>query len=105
MIASLLAGVAVSDITPPRGSMLAGFAARSVPSEGIHDPLFARAVALDDGRQGSIVIAADLVALTVGQCDGVRRRVREHTGLGVESVLVSVTHTHAGPHVSDDGLG
>jgi len=105
VIASLLAGVAVSDITPPRGSVLAGFAARTAPSAGIHDPLFARAVALDDGRQGSIVVAADLVALTIEQCDEVRRRVGEHTGLGVESVLVSVTHTHAGPHVSKDELG
>jgi hypothetical protein len=105
MNATLLAGVAVSDITPPLGTAMAGFAARTAPCTGVHDLLTARAVALDDGQGCSIVIAADLVALTVPQCDGIRRGVAEQTGVGVESVLVSVTHTHAGPHVSTDGLG
>jgi len=38
------AGAAIVDITPPVGLHLAGFAARTKPSEGVHDPLTARAL-------------------------------------------------------------
>lgn len=105
MSGRLRAGVAVTDITPPPGTAMAGFAARTEPSTGVHDALSARAVALERSGQGSIVVAADLVAVTVAQSDDVRRRVAERTGLPVRSVVLSVTHTHAGPHVSPDGLG
>ncbi|MEI6501468.1 MAG: hypothetical protein WCP21_10655, partial [Armatimonadota bacterium] len=45
----LLAGTATVDLTPPVGTPLAGFAARDHGSEGIHDPLHAKALVLDDG--------------------------------------------------------
>ena len=42
-------GLATTDITPPVGIKLSGFAARTEPSTGIYRPLEATAVAIDDG--------------------------------------------------------
>src|SRR5437868_2784916 len=48
----LRAGAAVAEITPPVGLPLWGYAARhDAPSVGVRDPLFARCVVLDDGRE------------------------------------------------------
>ncbi len=105
MSRSLVAGVAVSDITPQGPVAMSGFAARTELSVDVHDPLSARAVALEDGPHASIVLAADLVMLTIAQCDELRRAISENTGLGLASVVVSVTHTHAGPHSAVGGLG
>ena len=44
------AGVATVDITPRRPLWMAGFAARTAPSQGTLLPLHAKALALEDGR-------------------------------------------------------
>ena len=38
-------------ITPPVGTFLMGYASRTQPSEGVHDDLYANAVALSDGAR------------------------------------------------------
>lgn len=101
----LLAGIAVTDLTPPAGIAMSGFAARIAPAAGVHDPLSARAIALADGGGASLVVVADLVALTVGQAGRLRRVIAEKAGLDRSAVTVAVTHTHGGPHVTPDGLG
>ncbi len=45
----LRAGIAKADITPDIPVMLYGYASRKTPSEGIHDHLYARAVAFENG--------------------------------------------------------
>jgi hypothetical protein len=105
MKADLVAGVAVVDMTPPAGLAMSGFAARTSPAEGAHDPLSARALALSDGRGASVIVAADLVALTVGQADRLRGAIAAETGLDRSAVTIAVTHTHGGPHVTPDALG
>lgn len=101
----LLAGIAVVDLTPSAGIAMSGFAARTAPALGVHDPLSARAVALTDGRGASLIVVADLVALTVSQAGRLRSAIAEKTGLDRSAVTVAVTHTHGGPHVTPDGLG
>jgi len=45
--AELRAGAAVADITPPVGSAMYGYGARGANvSEGVHDPLFAKALSV-----------------------------------------------------------
>src|SRR5438874_1367400 len=47
LAAELRAGFARIDITPTTPVMLAGYASRKELSQGVHDPLFARAVAFE----------------------------------------------------------
>jgi len=99
------AGVAVVDITPPIGVAMSGFAARREPADAVHDALSARAVAVDDGSGASLIVVADLVAVTIDQADELRTTIAERTGLDQGSITVSVTHTHGGPQVTPDALG
>ncbi|MEO1224787.1 MAG: alkaline ceramidase, partial [Pseudomonadota bacterium] len=51
------AGVAVVDITPPKGLLMAGFAARTEPAEGAHDRLTVRALAIEE----TVLVVADII--------------------------------------------
>ncbi len=83
------AGVAVIDITPPPGLLMAGFAARTEPAEGAHDPLTVRALAVDE----TVLVVADVI----GFHQEMSARVRARCGLPDENVMLCATHTHGGP--------
>lgn len=102
---SLRVGTAVKDITPRVGGHLAGFAARHAPSERVNDPLTARAVAVTDGDAVSIVVALDVIALTLEQHRAWRERAASAVGVAPSSIVISATHTHGGPAVTPGALG
>jgi hypothetical protein len=102
---SLLVGTAVADITPPLGGQMAGFAARRSPSERVNDPLSARAVAVSDGGAISVVVALDLIAITVDQHHAWRQRAARSAGIAATDIVLSATHTHGGPAVTPGALG
>lgn len=85
------------DITPPLGAPLAGFAARGGPCAGVHDELYARALVLDDGRRPLVFVAVDVLALSAELVRDLRERIRRRTAIDPAGVMVSATHTHAGP--------
>ena len=82
------AGVAVADLTPA-GGYLSGFAARSEPATGRHDPITVRALAVDD----TAVVTLDLCGVDDQTCAA----IRSLAPLPSERVLVHATHTHGGP--------
>ncbi len=93
----LAAGFAVEDLTPSRPVPLAGYAARfGQVSDGVHDPVKARALVLDDGATKLALVSLDLVGVTkeakVAVIDRVARR-----GFTSATVMLTATHTHAGP--------
>ena len=49
----LLAGAAEVDITPVMGTQIAGDIGRRRPAEILIDPIYAKALVLDDGQRGS----------------------------------------------------
>jgi len=82
------AGAAVVDVTPGPGLMMCGYAARTEPATGTHDPLTARALVVDD----TAVVVADVLGLHEESC----ARIRARSGFGDRLVVVA-THTHGGP--------
>lgn len=96
----MLFGVATIDITPPVGVTLMGYEPRI--SESVGHPLRAEALACDDGCNGGwIMICADVCAFCSVFTNHLRREISEKTGLPVEAIIVTPTHTHSGPHVTD----
>jgi len=93
----VLAGVSRIDITPPVGVDLSGYAARENPSLGIHDPIFAKCLALDAGPSRLAVVCADLVGLSPQSVANIRRTVEDETGITSDNLLLTCTHTHSGP--------
>ena len=58
------AGLARVAITPEESVWMAGFAARSRPSEGVCEELYAKALALQDSTgQRSVLLTTDLVGI------------------------------------------
>ena len=84
-------------ITPPVGVELCGYAARVQPSVGVYDDLYVRGLYLEQGRERLLWLHADLIG-----CDGfwvraLRKELAAELGLAPRQILVSATHTHAGP--------
>lgn len=76
--ADLRAGVGRADLTPPIGGPMYGYGARgSDVSQGVHDPLYAKALVLDDGATTLAIVTLDLGSFTQENSDNVRRLVSE----------------------------
>ena len=102
MTAPLLAGMAKREITPPTGTPMGAFPVSREPmqprlAEGVHDPLWARALALRQGATTVVVCAVDVVAFQWPDVDCMRAVFAEQTGLAPEALVVCGTHNHNGP--------
>ena len=86
--AAMQAGVATLDITPKESIWLAGFAARTKPSQGVRQRIFAKALALRDEKGvTAVLVTADKDAL---QMVGPDIRVLKDVGQGVWMDAVAV---------------
>ena len=102
------AGAARADITPPEGAALpmSGYAGREDGFKSIHDRLFVRAVALDDGATRAAIVTADLSAISYSWWERLSAAIQKETGIPRDNILLAATHTHAGPSLgraTDDG--
>lgn len=76
---------------------MTGFIARVGSSTGIHDRLFARALALEASSQQGLLISCDLLALDAPFVSAARIAIREATGIPEKAIMIACTHTHSGP--------
>ncbi len=102
----LKAGAAVVNVTPPKMPVIVngGFTERQMRL--IADPLFARALVLDDseGTRFAIVVV-DNCMIPRRLCDVTKARASAKTGIRADRILISATHTHSAPSVMDYCLG
>jgi len=83
------AGVATIDITPRAGLPMAGFAARTEPAVGVHDPLTVRAIAVND----TALAAIDVIGIDATMSE----RIRKRCVLPDDKVVLTAVHNHGGP--------
>ena len=57
----LQAGVSLVDISPEKGIQLAGYPHCPRPNKGIHDPLYASSLILDNGEKKIAIVTMDLL--------------------------------------------
>jgi hypothetical protein len=91
------AGFATADITPPIGETLNGFIARLTPSTGIDAPLAARALWLEDQKSRCLIVALDVLGLSVPFADRITQGLASRLSLMEQQVILASTHTHSGP--------
>lgn len=92
-------GVATADITPPVGVTLMGYDPR--PSESVGHPLRAEALACEGEAGAWILIGADVCAFASPLTRPLRAEIASNNGLPPAAVMLTATHTHSGPHVTD----
>ncbi len=86
----ILAGAAEQEITPPEGIEI--HAAR--PNVGVRDPLFLRALLLQDSTGTAVaIITADIICSGFAAMDELRDRVKQKTG--VDEVWFNCSHAHS----------
>jgi len=101
---TLKVGFARVDVTPDVPVKLAGYGAAFFSddfcrwSTGVHDPLYAHAMALED-RVGSVVIliVLDNVGTITNEIVRIQDGVSRELGIDARDVVVCSTHTHHGP--------
>lgn len=92
-----LAGWATVKITPDIPCRMGGYSARIGAANAVHDPLYARALALGTPEQPFVVIICDLLALDEMMVEEVRRLLAALQPY--KAIWLSATHTHSGPDV------
>ena len=93
------AGAAKVDITPDKPVALDGYLEpENRVSEGVHDRVYARAIALRHGERRLVLVSCDLCTFPLA--DYFERAIAERHGLGPAELMLCATHTHSGPLVT-----
>jgi len=105
---TLLAGWSSIDITPSKKVSLQGQYHERI-SEGVHDPIYATALAIESRNEDgsvndhAIMISCDLVGIEKIMLDKLREKLNGKVQeLDPKKILVFATHTHTAPCVLDD---
>ena len=102
----LTAGTAKRCVTPPTWVpyLTSSGSGTCAPFQGVHDPLHARALVLEDGEQAIALLTVDSIgydnAILGPERDftgELRSRIAEATGLREGAVMLSATHSHSTP--------
>lgn len=92
----LKAGIALVDITPPIPFRMSGYFYERL-STGTKDPLHARAIVFQQGQETAAFVFCDVVGLPLEVAAPARKKVSAATGIPVDHIAVTGTHTHTGP--------
>ena len=97
---TLMAGAAQVDITPQELPVIVSGYFFERTSATIRDRLYARALVLDDGASRIAICVVDTLFMPRDLLDEVKRVTSRSTGIGLENILISATHTHSAPSVA-----
>jgi neutral ceramidase len=96
------AAVEKVDITPQDSQQLLGYHARK--STGVHDQIYHRIVAMDDGKTEFFIISTDICLISPSQYDKLAEKLHQQLGINPLNIWWSATHTHSAPEVGPAGL-
>ncbi len=96
-------GAAQVDITPPVGTPRAG-AYALVRSIGVIDPLFAKAIVIEQDGSKAAFVALDVAYTPRTLVVAARKLIAEQTGIATDRIMISATHTHSGPTLTRDSM-
>ena len=98
-VAPLRAGWAEREITPKPGHPMAGYGTRpnNMLSTGVAEPLFVRALALNDGTDTVVLVGSDMLQTLPNLLEPVEARISKSVSLTNRNVMYTSSHTHSGP--------
>jgi len=94
------AGAASAKITPEKSMWMAGYAARTKPSEGVELDLFAKAfVLIDEAGAKFALVTMDLIGVPRNLRLAVAERVKKEHSIDPANLAINASHTHSGPEL------
>ena len=90
---ALRAGAAKVDITPTDLTGIVSVWAK--PFESVHDPIFARALVVDNSAASVAIVSTDLVEF--GNTLALRQRIEREIGIKADHVIIAASHDHNAP--------
>ncbi len=97
----LRAGFARVNVTPMRQIPLSGYFHERL-TEGVLDELEINALALECKGKRAVLLVMDTESITTPVEKEIRENINKVTGLDLDAIYVSTTHTHTGPFVDPD---
>jgi hypothetical protein len=98
----LRAGTAKIDITPSIPVKLYGYSSRKTYSEGIHDPLSARAVVFENNGKKFVLVSTDIGSYGSEVFPVIQKSILEKFNLKESELFLSTIHSHSAPILSLD---
>ena len=92
--AGLRAGAAAVNITPSLGAPINGGLGPGKAAH-VHDELFAKGLVLEAGTNRLAFVVVDSCLIDREVFDAGKRLAQQHTGIPMEHILISCTHTHS----------
>lgn len=93
------AGAFAMDITPEKFPISVNGNMRDGTANKANDPLHARCLVLDDGRNKLAIVVCDSCMIPREIFDAAKKAASEKTGIPSMNMLCSATHTHTAPTV------
>ncbi|NJD02912.1 MAG: hypothetical protein FIA99_10050 [Ruminiclostridium sp.] len=93
------AGVVSVDITPAVGVVLGGNGRKDNKSRGVHDPLFANIIALNENNNTVVFIGLDVLGILKEDVDEIKKGITAKHTLEGKDIVITATHTHSGPNI------
>lgn len=92
---SLRLGASKVVITPPRGTWMAGYRARTDGAAFVHDDVHLRCLALESGGERYAIVSIDVMGVDVGWTQELKGRAEAALQIPSGHLLVATSHTHA----------
>ncbi len=99
--AQIKVGVGKADITPSLGTPSSGYYIERLATN-VHDELFARALVLEDGKKTLVLVVVDNIDVAPYGFKEARKRIQQEFNIPTSNIVISETHTHTGPILSQD---
>jgi hypothetical protein len=96
------ASVVKVDVTPEGPKWLLGYGPRQ--STGVHDRLYHRIIALDDGVSQFFLVTSDFCVMSPSEYDYVASLLQLRLGIKPANFWWSLSHTHSAPEIGVPGL-
>ena len=98
LIAAMLFCAGLVDSSARGGSLRAGVAVKSItnpaPSRLINDPLYAKALVVDDGPTRVAIVSLDIGGASTSLVSAIREGLGEELGIAEANLLVNASHNH-----------
>ena len=97
LAAEFRAGAATVNINPTKQESIIAGGFLEGRASTLQDPLWVRAIVLDDGATQLALVVVDTCMMPQALVDRAKRTASEQSGIPIQHMLVSATHTHSAP--------